>query len=156
MVANRWVDGVEERQSDTAKTARQRGSTGASTALDATYLYLKEIGYLPLLTADEECTLARRVQQGDSQARACMIETNLLQEQVLGQLQDWLAELDERQRLVLEKRFGLQRGEPLTLAQTSAAVGLTRERVRQIQIDALCRLREVLERAGYPQESIFD
>ncbi|HMM65572.1 MAG TPA: sigma-70 family RNA polymerase sigma factor [Dokdonella sp.] len=60
-----------------------------------------------------------------------------------GQLQDWLAALNPRQRLVLERRFGLN-GEPVhSLAEIAADFGVSRERVRQIQEEALKRLRRL-------------
>ena len=60
-----------------------------------------------------------------------------------GQLQDWLAALRPRQRLVLERRFGLN-GEPvLSLAEIATDLGVSRERVRQIQEEALKRLRSL-------------
>src|SRR5690554_6697417 len=46
-------------------------------SLDATQLYLNEIGYSPLLTAEEEVYFSRRAQAGDAAARARMIESNL-------------------------------------------------------------------------------
>ncbi len=60
-------------------------------------------------------------------------------------LVDWLNQLDERQREVVIRRFGLFEHERGTLEQVGTAVGLTRERVRQIQLDALRRLREMME-----------
>ena len=48
-----------------------------SSTLDATRIYLNEIGTSPLLTADEEKSVARRIQQGDEDARHRMIESNL-------------------------------------------------------------------------------
>ncbi len=60
-----------------------------------------------------------------------------------GQLQHWLAALKPRQRLVLERRFGLN-GEPVhSLAEIAADFGVSRERVRQIQEEALKRLRHL-------------
>ncbi|MGB0133526.1 sigma-70 family RNA polymerase sigma factor [Dokdonella sp.] len=60
-----------------------------------------------------------------------------------GQLQDWLAALIPRQRLVVERRFGLN-GEPVhSLADIAADFGVSRERVRQIQEEALKRLRRL-------------
>ena len=60
-----------------------------------------------------------------------------------GRLQGWLAALRPRQRLVLERRFGLN-GEPvLSLAEIAAEFGVSRERVRQIQEEALKRLRNL-------------
>ena len=48
-----------------------------SSTLDATRIYLNEIGTSPLLTADEEKSVARRIRQGDEDARHKMIESNL-------------------------------------------------------------------------------
>jgi RNA polymerase nonessential primary-like sigma factor len=60
-----------------------------------------------------------------------------------GHLQDWLAALNPRQRLVLERRYGLN-GEPvLSLAEIATEFGVSRERVRQIQEEALKRLRRL-------------
>ncbi|MGA9343110.1 MAG: sigma-70 family RNA polymerase sigma factor [Rhodanobacteraceae bacterium] len=60
-----------------------------------------------------------------------------------GRLNEWLAQLRERQRLVVERRFGLN-GAPLqSLAEIAGELGITRERVRQIQEDALRRLRKL-------------
>lgn len=65
------------------------------------------------------------------------------------QLQVWLSQLSEKQRQVIELRFGLQsREETLTLEETGAKLGITRERARQIQIDALAKLRQLLESDG--------
>jgi RNA polymerase nonessential primary-like sigma factor len=58
----------------------------------------------------------------------------------------WIACLPERQRLVLERRFGLNDQGVQTLAEIAGELGLTRERVRQIQTEALKRLRGIVER----------
>lgn len=67
----------------------------------------------------------------------------------------WLNELNERQRQVLERRYGLNGHEPLTLEQTGEEIGLTRERVRQIQIEAMRRLRRIASREGYEVDAFF-
>jgi len=59
------------------------------------------------------------------------------------QLHGLLAQLDERSMRILELRFGLGGREPLTLVQTGALFGLTRERVRQLQQRALLRLAQL-------------
>ncbi len=51
-----------------------------------------------------------------------------------------LAGIDERERLILVLRFGLRGRQPLTLSRIAEEVGITRERVRQIVDEALCRL----------------
>jgi len=63
-------------------------------------------------------------------------------------LAELLARLPSNQRVVLERRFGLGRFHPQTLETIGSAVGLTRERVRQIQIDGIRKLRELLDRQG--------
>lgn len=59
-----------------------------------------------------------------------------------------LDQLTERERAVLEGRFGLARSEPRTLADLGGELGLTRERIRQIEQRALRRLRVEMERAA--------
>lgn len=68
---------------------------------------------------------------------------------------EWLGELNPKQREVLARRFGLLGYEPSTLEDVGAEIGLTRERVRQIQVEALRRLREVLSSQGLNLESLF-
>jgi RNA polymerase nonessential primary-like sigma factor len=58
----------------------------------------------------------------------------------------WIAQLPQRQRLVLQRRFGLDDHGVQTLAEIAGELGLTRERVRQIQTEALKRLRGIVER----------
>ncbi|MEJ2608486.1 MAG: RNA polymerase sigma factor RpoS [Candidatus Thiodiazotropha sp.] len=70
-------------------------------------------------------------------------------------LDRWLGKLNEKQREVVERRFGLHGYENSTLEQVANELGVTRERVRQIQMDALRRLRDILERDGFSVESIF-
>ncbi|MGL4476079.1 MAG: RNA polymerase sigma factor RpoS [Shewanella sp.] len=68
---------------------------------------------------------------------------------------DWLNELNSKQREVLARRFGLLGYEPSTLEDVGAEIGLTRERVRQIQVEALKRLKELLSSQGLSVETIF-
>ncbi|MBS3786460.1 MAG: sigma-70 family RNA polymerase sigma factor, partial [Gammaproteobacteria bacterium] len=68
---------------------------------------------------------------------------------------DFLAELPEKHRHVIERRFGFQGREPATLEEVGADLGVTRERVRQIQLQALCRLREQFVRSGCSQEALL-
>jgi len=56
---------------------RRRAQTAYQASLDATQIYLNEIGYSPLLSAEEEVYYSRRAQRGDAAARARMIESNL-------------------------------------------------------------------------------
>jgi len=68
----------------------------------------------------------------------------------------WLSRLNEKQRQVVERRFGLNGCEKGTLEDVGNAIGVTRERVRQIQMDALKRLRQILESEGLSEDSLFE
>jgi len=80
----------------------------------------------------------------------------LQDDDVMNHIDAWLDELTDKQRAVVERRFGLHGHERATLEQVGNEIGVTRERVRQIQIDALRKLREVMERSGFSQEAVFD
>ncbi len=67
----------------------------------------------------------------------------------------WLDDLSEKQREVITRRFGLRGHETATLEQVGAEIGLTRERVRQIQVEALRRLKEIMRSEGLSSESVF-
>lgn len=70
-------------------------------------------------------------------------------------INEWLSELSEKQREVVARRFGLRGYETSTLEEVGREIGLTRERVRQIQVEALKRLRSILEKQGLSSESLF-
>ena len=76
-------------------------------------------------------------------------------ENLIAKLNDWLDELPEKQREVVIRRFGLLNHSQETLDQVGREVGLTRERVRQIQIDALRRLNDILKKNGLSSDIIF-
>ncbi len=68
---------------------------------------------------------------------------------------EWLNELGEKQREVVIRRFGLRGYESATLEEVGRELGVTRERVRQVQLDALRKLRRILEGRGYSVETLF-
>ena len=68
----------------------------------------------------------------------------------------WVSELDDKQRAVVERRFGLHGHRRATLEQIGADIGVTRERVRQIQLDALKNLRSMMEADGLSVDSVLD
>jgi RNA polymerase nonessential primary-like sigma factor len=70
-------------------------------------------------------------------------------------LQGWIDALSAREREILEGRFGLHAREPETLEVLSERLGLTRERVRQIQNDALFKLKRHLARSGISKDALF-
>lgn len=64
--------------------------------------------------------------------------------------------LNEKQRTVVERRFGLHGHRRATLEQIGDEIGVTRERVRQIQLDALRNLRTMMEHDGISGDAILD
>ena len=70
-------------------------------------------------------------------------------------LEQWMATLTPREREVLEGRFGLHDHDPETLDTLSLRLGLTRERVRQVQNEALLKLKRYLSRRGITRHSVF-
>lgn len=82
-------------------------------------------------------------------------ETNIQNKDMQVHIVEWLEELNPKQREVLARRFGLLGYEPSTLEDVGKEIGLTRERVRQIQVEALRRLRDVLMKNGLSVESLF-
>ncbi|MEZ5540908.1 MAG: RNA polymerase sigma factor RpoS [Pseudomonadota bacterium] len=70
-------------------------------------------------------------------------------------LEECLAQLTDKQREVVERRFGLHGYSVSTLEEVGAEIGVTRERVRQIQMDALKKLKKILEQEGISFESLL-
>ena len=71
-------------------------------------------------------------------------------------VEHWVWELGDKQRTVVERRFGLHGYRRATLEQIGEDIGVTRERVRQIQLDALKQLRELLESHGISGDAVLD
>lgn len=80
----------------------------------------------------------------------------LQEDGIKANLAKWVFQLPEKQQEVICRRYGLCGYEGSTLEQVAQELGVTRERVRQIQMDALKRLKEILDFNGYSFESIFN
>ncbi len=71
-------------------------------------------------------------------------ETVFENEQFKAQLSKWLSHLEERYQTVIAMRFGLHGEEPATLDEVSQVMGVTRERVRQLQFAGMAKLRRIM------------
>lgn len=80
----------------------------------------------------------------------------LLDDNLRENIEIWLQQLPEKQSQVLAYRFGLQGQEKATLEEVGRKIGLTRERVRQIQVEALRALRDIMEENGLSGKMIFE
>ena len=75
--------------------------------------------------------------------------------QVDNLVHEWIRMLSDKQRLVIRHRYGIDQAELLTLEELALRLELTRERVRQIQLEALGQLRRILKRKGITQDALF-
>jgi len=94
------------------------------------------------LDIDPDLTLADAL----ADEEAADPEAHLEQAEIEAHIARWVAELPERQRRVVEGRYGLNGGEIATLEVLAEELGITRERVRQLQMEALVRLRARIAR----------
>lgn len=90
-----------------------------------------------------------------SDERADDPSDQLQSQDIQSNLNRWIEELPEKQREVLSRRFGLRGYETSTLEDVGAEIGLTRERVRQIQVEALKHLRSIMEKHGLNASMLF-
>jgi len=77
------------------------------------------------------------------------------QTEIKDRVHEWLNRLNEKQRYIIEKRYGLNGYEIQTLEQLASSLDLTRERVRQIQLEALQTLRAILRCEGVSRDGVF-
>jgi RNA polymerase nonessential primary-like sigma factor len=104
-----------------------------------------------VLTVDPSITL------GDSIADTNEVSAEeKVQHQEVGALvQKWLFQLNPKERYIIERRFGLSGYEAVTLETLAGEIGVTRERIRQVQVEALSRLRKVLIRYRVEADTLY-
>ena len=93
----------------------------------------------------EETELGDLIEEADSEGQFTEVEDALLREEIGDAVE---RVLDERERHVVELRYGLHTGRPLSLRETGKVLGLSGERVRLIEREALRKLRDSKEIAG--------
>ena len=101
---------------------------------------------------DFDKPLLETITEEESRSPVEILQEDLIQNNVA----HWVYQLADKQREVICRRYGLCGFESATLEQVAMELGVTRERVRQIQMDGLKRLKEILEDTGYSFESIFN
>lgn len=103
------------------------------------------------MTVESETSILETVPD-TSQSDPC----EMLQESdLLMSIDDWLDELSIKHREVLTRRFGLRGHSIGTLEDVGKEIGLTRERVRQIQVEGLARMRQLMETQGLSMENVL-
>ncbi|HCB2899776.1 RNA polymerase sigma factor RpoS [Proteus mirabilis] len=100
---------------------------------------------------DSDKALLDIISDENEEGPEATIQNNNLKENIV----KWLFELNPKQREVLARRFGLLGYEAETLEDVGREIGLTRERVRQIQVEGLRRLKDILQGQGLCIEALF-
>lgn len=99
---------------------------------------------------DPEKTLLDTLPDEQNPDPSLLLQNSDVQEHI----NTWLSLLSDKQCAVVERRFGLHSREIATLEEIGNELGVTRERVRQIQIEAIKRLRQILKREGFSLDTL--
>ncbi len=97
------------------------------------------------LMAQAEVSDIDKYQSRSREADPCAKAHDL---KVAQMLEEWMQSLSDRQQYVVDRRFGFHRCDTRSLQSIASELGLTRERVRQIQLDALALLRKMARQSG--------
>ena len=103
------------------------------------------------LDIDPQLTIGDGVIDENTPTPDLMLEQSEIHEH----LHEWLGRLNPRQRSVIEKRYGLNGYDTQTLEQLTEDLDLTRERVRQIQLEALKKLKQMSHHDGVSREDVL-
>jgi RNA polymerase nonessential primary-like sigma factor len=103
------------------------------------------------LKSDSDKTLLDSIADEDCPS----LPETMQQEHMNRRLGEWLERLNERQREVICRRYGLRGYDASSLEDASKEMGLTRERVRQIQIESTALLRQMMEAEGFSVDTLF-
>jgi RNA polymerase nonessential primary-like sigma factor len=146
-----------------ARTLRQKNEKTPSVADIADYLQRDPLDVERLFALHERITIGSSAGEDDrgpletlAAHRDAEPAECVQQERVHDILESWLMKLTDKQRAVVERRFGLHGCRRLTLEEIGFEIGVTRERVRQIQLDALRNLKDMMESHGIRGESLLD
>jgi RNA polymerase nonessential primary-like sigma factor len=149
-----------------ARSLRQTLETQPTAAEIADYMNFAVEDVERLLALHERVTIGSTGPAGSEDERGLLEAipaatekepAECAQNEVVHKLLDhWVWKLSEKQRAVVERRFGLHGYRRLTLEEIGQEIGVTRERVRQIQIEALKNLKDMLESHGIDSRSVLD
>jgi RNA polymerase nonessential primary-like sigma factor len=103
------------------------------------------------IATDSEKNLLDNIPETEKPTETDQIQASFIRHHVA----KWVQQLAHKQRDVICRRYGLCGFEIATLEQVATEIGVTRERVRQIQLDALKKLKQMIEDEGYSAEAIF-
>jgi RNA polymerase nonessential primary-like sigma factor len=141
------------------------GGNGDATLEDVAHLLGKSVGEVERLLRYREQPVsldtpldhdpALTVQDAVADDAAVSPELLLHVSGIERYVDEWMGELPQRQRRVIERRYGLRGCDVATLDELAAEMGVTRERVRQIQGEALDKLRSRIARRGFDKDDLL-
>ena len=82
-------------------------------------------------------------------------DAHVAQRELIGLVRHWLDGIPVKQRQVIMRRYGLDHGAPATLEEVAEEMGITRERVRQIQQEGLMRLKRAMTARGVGKDALL-
>ncbi len=103
------------------------------------------------LDIDPEHTMVEIIADDGGSDPEMLLQTSEVSSLMAG----WLDQLTDRQRQVIERRYGLNGADVATLDAIAHDLALTRERVRQIQMEGLDRLRKMVKRGNLSRDSLL-
>ena len=146
-----------------ARTLRQQQETEPSAADIAAHTGREVKAVDELLSLHNRVTIRASDRDGDggpvdrlAARRSAEPSRRAQKDRVEDLVEQLICRLSEKQRAVLERRFGLHGHRRATLEKIGEEIGVTRERVRQIQLDALRNLRTMIESHGLSGDLILD
>jgi RNA polymerase nonessential primary-like sigma factor len=137
-------DGAESRSESALETVAQLLHKPVEEVRELLLLNERTASLDAPLDIDPDLTMADALSDENGVDPEAQVE----QVEIEQQIAQWVSELSGRHRRVVEARYGLNGQEIATLEVLAQELGVTRERVRQLQIEALGRLRQGLMRAG--------
>lgn len=103
------------------------------------------------LEIDEGFTFSETLADDEATPPENILHKNKVEEMV----REWISQLSEKHRTVLEYRYGLNGIDIRTLEEVAVELELTRERIRQIQVEALKQLHSLIKREGISKDNLF-
>lgn len=82
-------------------------------------------------------------------------DVHILDNEIEDLLRAWISKLNDKQRIVIRHRYGIDECRLMTLEELAVELNLTRERVRQIQLEALQLLRRAIQRGGISRDVLL-
>jgi RNA polymerase primary sigma factor len=138
---HRGIDQVEQEGDDSTEPLPPPGNVPSAKIIEMVRLVQQPLSLERTVGEDNDALLAEAVEDPSAEAPDEIAHNGMLRDRLVM----LMGALPERERKVIELRYGLTDGRPRTLKEVSGAFGLTRERIRQLETSALTYLRETGE-----------